>query len=199
MHTCKNKAIMNLELKQINHTRRHGVPSFSLLRGVDGDLLLELNLPSEWGKCRSLSTATFDIWPQLDLRVIEAASCFRIASSQSIGLSNRFLETKTKIFMKTYQGILLAWTCYKWDGNRYPLRWQWIYPNGMGEKRGGGWWNNFYHTKASFRWSWSSRRLKREKHFSQEHSESFLHVTNFWVQFFFHVFPEYQSCKEHIF
>lgn len=134
MHTCKNKAIMNLKLKRINHTRRHGVPSFSLLRGVDSDLLLELNLPSEWGKCRSLSTVTFDIWPQLDLRVIEAASCFRIASSQSIGLSNRFLETKSKIFMKTYQGILLAWTCYKWDGNRYPLRWQWIYPNGMGEK-----------------------------------------------------------------
>ena len=47
MHTCKNKAIMNLELKHINHTRRHGVPSFSLLRGVDSDLLLELNLPFE--------------------------------------------------------------------------------------------------------------------------------------------------------
>ena len=47
MHTCKNKAIMNLKLKRINHTRRHGVPSFSLLRGVDSDLLLELNLPSE--------------------------------------------------------------------------------------------------------------------------------------------------------
>ena len=195
MHTCKSKAIMNLELKQINHTRRHGVPSFSLLRGVDSDLLLELNLPSEWGKCRSLSTATFDIWPQLDLRVIEAASCFRIASSQSIGLSNKFLETKAKILMKIYQVTLLACTCYKCT-----LRWQWIHPNRiMGEKRGGGWWNNFYHTKASFRWSWSSRRLKREKHFSQEHSESFLHVTNFWVQFFFHVFPEYQSCKEHIF
>ena len=187
MHTCKNKAMTNLRLKQINHTRRHGVPSFSLLRGVDSDLLLELSLPSEWGKCRSLSTTTFDIWPQLDLRVIEAASCFRIASSQSIGLSNRFLETKSKILTKIYQVTLLACTCYQCT-----LRWQWIHPNrNIGEKRGGGWWNNFYHTKASFRWSWSSRRLKREKHFSQEHSESFLHVTNFWVQFFFHVFPEY--------
>ena len=106
---------------------------------------------------------------------------------------------KIKNIHENKQGILLAWTCYKWDGNRYSLRWQWIYPNGMGEKRRGGWWNNFYHTKASFRWSWSSRGFKRDKYFSQEHSESFLHVTNFWVQFFFHVFPEYQSCKEHIF
>ena len=128
MHTCKNKAIMNLELKQINHTRRHGVPSFSLLRGVDSDLLLELNLPSEWGKCRSLSTVTFDIWPQLDLRVIEAASCFRIASSQSIGLSNRFLETKSKIFMKTNRGyskpehvISEMAIDIHWDGNGYIL------------------------------------------------------------------------------
>ena len=130
MLRCKNKAMMNLTLKQINHTRRHGVPSFSLLRGVDSDLLLELSLPSEWGKCRSLSTTTFDIWPQLDLRVIEAASCFRIASSQSIGLSNKFLETKAKILMKIYQVTLLACTCYKCT-----LRWQWIYPNRiMGEK-----------------------------------------------------------------
>ena len=47
MHTCKNKAMMNLRLKQINHTRRQGAPSFSLLRVEDTDLLLELSLPSE--------------------------------------------------------------------------------------------------------------------------------------------------------
>ena len=131
MHTCKNKVIMNLELKRINHTRRHEVPSFSLLRGVDSNLLLELNLPSEWGKCRSLSTVTFDIWPQLDLRVIEAASCFRITSSQSIGLSNKFLETKAKILMKIYQVTLLACTCYKCTLHTFHTHF-------MGGKK--GWW-----------------------------------------------------------